>query len=281
MLKRTLTAAALIILLIPVLLYSDTLLLPVTLAFLSVSAVFEMARCIGLSSRRYLSKTIPAYIIAGSLPFIQYYINDSDIIADKIAFVSFFIYALIFIIYSVAVFKYYKGLLSPYAVFISMFFYIVIPAICAVAIVGKKDGNGMIYLPLVVVGSWVTDTAAYLVGCCIGRHKLAPHVSPHKTIEGALGGVVGCCAGFLLYGVIVGSIMDCDVNYFALFVSGIATSVVSQMGDLIASYVKRHFGIKDYGKLFPGHGGVLDRFDSMLAVAPFLFILTRYFSYFN
>ncbi|NLM57096.1 MAG: CDP-archaeol synthase [Clostridiales bacterium] len=278
MLKRTLTAAALIILLIPVLLYSDTLLLPVTLAFLSVSAVFEVARCVGLSSRRYLSKTIPAYIIAGCLPFLQYYINDDS---DKFAFISFFIYVLIFIIYSFAVFKYYKGLLSPYTVFISMLFYIVIPAICAVAIVGNKDGNGMIYLPLVVVGSWVTDTAAYLVGCCIGRHKLAPHVSPHKTIEGAVGGVVGCCAGFLLYGLIVGSIKNFDVNYMALFVSGIATSVVSQMGDLIASYVKRRFGIKDYGKLFPGHGGVLDRFDSMLAVAPFLFILTRYLSYFN
>ena len=276
MLKRTLTSAALIILLIPVLLYSDTLLFPAVLAFLSASAVFEMARCVGLSSRRYLSLTIPAYIIAGCLPFIQYYIE-----VDIFAFISFFIYALIFLIYSVAVIKYYKGLLPPYAVFISMFFYIVISAVCAVAIIGNEDGNGMIYLPLVVIGSWVTDTAAYIVGCSIGRHKLNPNVSPHKTIEGTFGGAVGCCAGFLLYGVIVASIIGCDVNYSALALSSIAVSVVSQMGDLIASYVKRRFGIKDYGKLFPGHGGVLDRFDSMFAVAPFLFILTKYLSYFN
>lgn len=96
-------------------------------------------------------------------------------------------------------------------------------------------------------------------------------------MEGAVGGIV-CCVGLvLLYGFLVGKFFDLKPNYPALLIAAIVMSLVSMLGDLIMSCVKRHYGIKDYGWIFPGHGGVLDRFDSVLATAPFLFILYTLF----
>ena len=136
-------------------------------------------------------------------------------------------------------------------------------------------GVGLFLIGLVFIAAWVTDAFAYIVGSLIGKHKLIPEISPKKTVEGAIGGVVFATAAFLLYGLILDlAIEGMTVNYIALLVFGPLLSVVSQLGDLIASLLKREHGIKDYGTLFPGHGGVMDRFDSILAVSTMLLILT-------
>jgi phosphatidate cytidylyltransferase len=124
-----------------------------------------------------------------------------------------------------------------------------------------------IYL-LIFIGAWMTDTGAYFIGVFFGKHKLIPEVSPKKTVEGAFGGVLGCIVGYVIFGVILNIFFDVTVNYIALILLAIVISVISQCGDLIASYVKRERGIKDYGSIFPGHGGMMDRFDSIIAVAP-------------
>lgn len=136
-------------------------------------------------------------------------------------------------------------------------------------------GNGehasvKILLPFVITFS--CDSGAYFVGCALGRHKLAPHVSPNKTIEGSIGGFVCGIALALLYGVILRSV-HIQVNFGALAVYGFLGSLVCQLGDLAFSAVKRLCGVKDYGTLLPGHGGALDRFDSMTFVAPFIEVL--------
>lgn len=125
--------------------------------------------------------------------------------------------------------------------------------------------------PCVFVGAWVTDTFAYFSGYFFGRHKLIPAVSPKKTVEGAVGGTLFCVIGFIIVGVI-NSLSAIELVLFAVI--GLFASVVSQLGDLSASLIKRHWSIKDYGKLFPGHGGILDRFDSILAVSVFLFLIS-------
>ena len=149
--------------------------------------------------------------------------------------------------------------------------YIVV-SFTALSMLRYTDHGGAIFV-LVFVAAWVCDTAAYFVGFLFGKHKLIPAVSPKKTVEGSIGGIVFATLAFVLYGFIIESFTDLEANYLALALSGLVLSVVSQVGDLIASLIKREHGVKDYSNLMPGHGGIMDRFDSILAVStPLMFI---------
>ena len=131
----------------------------------------------------------------------------------------------------------------------------------------RDNAGGEYYWYFIFIGAWVTDTFAYFTGMLFGKHKLIPAVSPKKTVEGAIGGIVFCMVFFVIYGVIVNSFTQYDISLVVLAVAGFLSAIVSMIGDLSMSVIKRTYGIKDYGKIFPGHGGVLDRFDSILAVA--------------
>ena len=125
----------------------------------------------------------------------------------------------------------------------------------------------------VLIGAFVTDTAAMFGGKYFGKHKLCPKLSPKKTIEGSLTGILGCILCTLIMCVICQVGFDIETNYLWAIVVGFGASIISQLGDLSASCIKRQFGIKDYGKIFPGHGGVMDRFDSLFFVAPFIYYM--------
>ncbi len=137
-----------------------------------------------------------------------------------------------------------------------------------VRILASSTGRYVILIPFLV--ACVCDAGAYFVGVKFGKHKLAPVVSPNKTIEGALGGIAAGVVAMLLYTFILDVPLKFDVSYGAAIVYGIAGCLVGEVGDLCFSVIKRQTGIKDYGNLIPGHGGVLDRFDSILAVAPLI-----------
>lgn len=138
--------------------------------------------------------------------------------------------------------------------------------------------NGVWLVWLVFVGSWISDTAAYCVGVLIGKHKLAPVVSPKKSIEGSIGGIIGSALVGVIYALIIQSKLKMDFNPIVAFgIIGAASSVISQIGDLAASAIKRKHDIKDYGTLIPGHGGVLDRFDSVIFTAPIVYYLAVFF----
>lgn len=138
--------------------------------------------------------------------------------------------------------------------------------------------HGIIIVWLIFISSWVSDTCAYCVGMLtaktIGTHKLAPKLSPKKSIEGAAGGILGSFLIGMLYGKLAGpglnGVMDPVISGALLCAAG---SVISQIGDLAASAIKRNYQIKDYGKLIPGHGGIVDRFDSVIFTAPVIYFL--------
>ncbi|MDP4133259.1 MAG: phosphatidate cytidylyltransferase [Bacillota bacterium] len=133
----------------------------------------------------------------------------------------------------------------------------------------------------VFVSACLTDAFAYFTGKHFGKHKLAPLVSPNKTIEGSFGGILGSIISMLLYGFIVKLIIaDVSVSYLNLAILGFIASIISQIGDLTLSSIKRELNIKDYGKVIPGHGGLLDRIDSILFVAPCIYLYTMFFPIF-
>ena len=127
-------------------------------------------------------------------------------------------------------------------------------------------GRFFVLLPFLL--AFTSDSGAYFAGCFWGKHKLAPVISPNKTVEGVIGGVAGAIVGMLIYCVVLDLFFRFRVNYLFALAYGILGSLGAVFGDLAFSAVKRQTGIKDYGNLFPGHGGVLDRFDSMVIVAP-------------
>lgn len=134
----------------------------------------------------------------------------------------------------------------------------------------RENGTAWVFVPLCI--SFGSDTLALFAGMLFGRHKLTP-VSPKKTVEGAVGGLLGGAAGMLLFKLIAeAALKTALVDWKAVALLGIIGSVIGQIGDLSFSLIKREFGVKDYGKLLPGHGGILDRFDSVTFVAPFAWL---------
>ena len=136
-----------------------------------------------------------------------------------------------------------------------------------IRILAMKIGRYVILIPF--IAGYANDTGAYLVGMRYGKHKLAPVVSPNKTIEGLLGGFAGSVICMLVYALIL-RIMNFNVNFGYALIYGVLGAAAGTFGDLCFSVIKRQTGIKDYGNLIPGHGGVLDRFDSIMTVAPLM-----------
>ena len=128
----------------------------------------------------------------------------------------------------------------------------------------RNDGNGLALLCYVFVVVWSTDIGAYMIGRKIGKHKLWPVISPNKTWEGSIGAVI--CA--LICSAIYVALVPMNQPQVTMIILAFFLSIVGQMGDLVESAYKRFYGVKDSGKILPGHGGILDRFDSMLFVLP-------------
>jgi phosphatidate cytidylyltransferase len=156
--------------------------------------------------------------------------------------------------------------LEPFAIMLSFIYQV------------REMNNGIWLVWIIFIGSWISDTAAYCVGMLIGKHKLSPIVSPKKSIEGSIGGIVGSALVGAIYAICVKSKLDMSFNPIIAFsIISAASSVISQIGDLAASAIKRKHDIKDYGTLIPGHGGILDRFDSVIFTAPIVYYLATFF----
>lgn len=137
--------------------------------------------------------------------------------------------------------------------------------------------HGIYYVVLCLVCAWGADTGAYFAGRFFGRHKLAPHVSPKKTIEGSVGGALVCMLLVAGCTLLYQRFVPCQVNFVALMSISFVAALIGMMGDLIASCLKRQHNVKDFGWIMPGHGGVMDRFDSVLFTVPTVVLLSMNF----
>ena len=260
-------------------------LFPTLIALIAFVSIWELLHCVGLDKNYVLA--VPLYLAALAFPIMArvLYLNRWALIrAGVLAILALGVY-----FFTVLVFSYGKAespeeeqrktgrlaLVYMTAVYIVGAY---------TAIVMLRDGNPervgkFVYLIPFLFG-WVTDTFAYFTGRLFGKHKLIPAVSPKKTVEGAIGGAVCCALVAMLYGLLTSVWFDASPNYLVLALSGLLIAVVSQIGDLAMSAIKRQYGIKDYGKLLPGHGGMLDRFDSCMAVTVVLALINTYFPLF-
>lgn len=275
---RIITAVVALCILLPVLLLSDTVLLPIMLAICSAVGVWEMLSCIGLRKSAVLS--VPLYLIALGAPFVVRYTHGMDFVRQVTTALICFVLLYFF---SVLTFSHGKYKLADVATVFMTVLYIVIGFNSVLVLRDFETGGKYVYLT-VFICSWTTDTFAYFCGMLFGRggkHKLLPDVSPKKTVEGSIGGILFCVLAMLLFGMIVDPLYpEADIHYLMLAIAGVLASVIAQIGDLCMSVIKRTYGVKDYGKLFPGHGGVLDRFDSVLAVSVVLATFCSFFDFF-
>ena len=138
-----------------------------------------------------------------------------------------------------------------------------------------EQGQFLVLLP--VICAFLTDGGAYFAGVFLGKHRGVTRVSPNKSVEGYIGGILSGALFLLIYGAALRQFAGIDASLPVLAVYGLVGSAVTELGDLSFSFVKRQFGVKDYGTLLPGHGGMLDRFDSMVFAAPTLMLLVKLF----
>ncbi len=248
--------------LIPILIFSSTLIFPIAIALFTLVALYEIFRCIGVVKKLLL--TMPFYLCGAAAPFGVRYITGA---AHFTTAVMLTIILLMLWIMSIIVLSNNKISYSDAgAVFLSALYII----FAFSGIVWLRDlYNEYIYI-LIFIGAWVTDIFAYLTGVTIGRHKLIPAISPKKTIEGSIGGLLFATAAFAATSYFIGI---WSVGWVIIIAGGLLVSIIAQIGDLCMSAIKRQHGIKDFGTLFPGHGGVLDRFDSILAVSSVMTLL--------
>lgn len=276
---RIITAACMAAVGIPILIFSKYIIFPIALALLALIGVYEMLRVLGIGKNYFVS--VPAYLIALSAPVLAYFFAGQERIVLTVFLLSVAaaIFAYLIYLYFVAVFMRGKLQYSKISEAFSSVLYIVM-SFTSISVLRYIE-NGIWSLVIILVAAWGSDIFAYFTGMLFGKHKLIPEISPKKTVEGSIGGIVCATLLMLLYGFIVSKATELSANYIVLLVSGAVLSAASQVGDLIASLIKREHGVKDYGNIFPGHGGVMDRFDSVLSISTILMVICIIFPPFS
>jgi len=249
----------------------DTLLLNAFVALVCALALLELLKATGLLCHRCLTLLVLAQAI--TIPFARTEFLSTAIL--PLLFLVTFGYFLILVVNFGKV-----GQVSFANCATAFLLGIIVPLFFSSAVF-IRDFHGAVqggFYVLVAFGAaWLSDTSAYFVGTLFGRRKLAPKVSPKKTIEGTLGGIVISTGLILLIGMLYQARLGARVDFLALALLSPIFSVIAMLGDLTASAIKREYGVKDFGTTMPGHGGVLDRFDSVLFTLPAVYVATRYF----
>ncbi|MGN0593926.1 MAG: phosphatidate cytidylyltransferase [Hominimerdicola sp.] len=268
---RIKSAAVAIVIAIIMLALHSTIVFNIAIGFLSATAIYELFKATKMLEHK--QQAIACYIFAALDALIPYFLF------NHFKAFYFFSYKFYFGIFIIAMCLLY---LKNHEKFNYMEFFFMIGVTILITYsfgtlinMAQSVEKGSLFLVVITLcGAWLADSGAYFAGTFLGKTPLCPTISPKKTVEGVVGGVV-CNGVFLLiisfvYRVVLKGVA---INYLWIFLAGMACAIVGLIGDLTASIIKRQTGIKDYGNLMPGHGGVMDRFDSVLLVAPFMYYL--------
>ena len=270
--QRIITAAVLVLILFAALFFYYTPVFNVIVSIICMMATYEILHAYGLLKNLPLS--IVNFTFSALVPFFM-----TPMLSRYVMPITF-VYVLAQFIVVIANSK--QVQVSQVS---TMFFTTFVASFAFSTIAYMKvvhPQHSMFYCFIMFIAAWITDTGAYFTGRFFGKHKMAPYISPHKTWEGAVGGVVFSTLGAVIAGLIYQAIAAAGgstvgINFLLLAAAGLTASVIGELGDLSASCIKRQCGIKDFGSIMPGHGGILDRFDSLMFVAPYVFLVVKYF----
>lgn len=263
---RLFSSAVLVIIALVTLLQGGYLLAAILL-FISLVAYYELCRACKICEE---GQKIKAPLVIGYAGIICYY--GTVVFAKEAVFqllcILFVLVAYMFV-YVFSFPKYQAGEIMS-----AFFSFVYAPVMFSFIYLTRELPNGVYIVWMIFVGSWICDTCAYVSGMLFGKHKLAPKLSPKKSIEGSVGGILGSGLVGGLYGYfVVEKVVEGQEITWIFVIISMMGAVISQIGDLAASAIKRNHEIKDYGRLIPGHGGIMDRFDSVIFTAPMIYAL--------
>lgn len=273
MAKRFLAAVIFVPLIITIVIFGvyAPILFEISVAIICTVSVFEFAKATKTLSILQLS--IPSIFFAAAYPMLTVY-----------GYGMLLSYVYTGVMLSMMIFFHKKISYKEFAYIFCMTIIITV-AISAIALMTSRDPeHSQFYFILALGLPWMADIGAFFAGSFLGKHKLCPNISPKKTIEGAVGGVILCIGITCFIGWLFADVFyakSVTVNYLNLICLAFIGSFLSILGDLSFSVVKRNFNIKDYGFIIPGHGGFLDRFDSVVFVSPFILTFITYFPIIN
>lgn len=240
-----------------------TFFFPLVIALLICLALYELYRA---GECLHCRISVCAGMLYGvALPFLTYYGNTTAVIA--IAFFSVVLMAFELVLL-------HKHVTFQEVLFIAAVTYLVTGSLNTIISLLHFNQYGIACVVLALCSAWIADTGAYFFGTFLGKHKLCPEISPKKTTEGFFGGIFTDVVIMVVFALIYSRIAQCQVHYLWLIFAAIVCAVVSVLGDLSASVLKRQQGIKDFGNIMPGHGGIMDRIDSVLFTVPAFYVLT-------
>ncbi|MBQ9543918.1 MAG: CDP-archaeol synthase [Clostridia bacterium] len=261
--QRLITAGIGLAIFFPFVFLSHTYLWEIFAAVLSFLGVFELLRALKVLNKWEIS--VPSLVYSLIMPL--FFARDSRSLFD-----ATILYLCLVLMFTMIV----NRRVAPEKVCFAAVFAIYITCAFTSLVTVRRLPLGENVFFMIFAGAWISDSAAYFVGLAFGSHPLCPKLSPKKTVEGAIGGLFGGMAAVLIYGLIADLISPKSFNYLSLVFVGAVIGVVSQFGDLLCSAIKRRVDIKDFSDILPGHGGILDRFDSVMAVSLFVaFLFTR------
>ena len=265
--KQRLISAFFGILILILVLFSSQSVFDVIVAIISAMAIYEVVNAIGLKEYKLMKYT--ALLMPAVLTLASCYSYES---------ISPCVYLFVAVFLILMLFNHKKYTFAKTAMFITVSVMLSV-SFLHVGMIRKLDNSNLDLLVL-LIGCWITDSCAYFAGYFLGKHKLAPTISPKKTIEGSVGGVVGVIVILIAYAYVAANIMNVGVNIYSVILVGVICGIFSQLGDLCASVIKRENDVKDFGNIMPGHGGVMDRFDSFLFVAPIVYYILNIYPIF-
>lgn len=259
--KRLASSVVMALLFIGLYFLADTVVINLFVALIAAMSIYELFKATAKPESKLFA--VPSMVYAAVIPFVSM-AGGRYLLAVSMAYLFGFFLLLLS--------QYGKISLENVSMlaFLTLFITLSLNTIVYIA----KDPSHQVMLPL-VLGASVTDVFAYLVGVTMGRHKLIVRISPKKTVEGSIGGILGCGLFLTGYAAVINHFTGYSVNIPLLLILGVLIAVISQIGDLSMSVIKRTYSVKDFGNCIPGHGGILDRVDSWLFVAPLIYIFMR------